>query len=56
MKCEDCEHLEYIGNESYETSYPVGYLCNERELDNDKRFPYKNTKCKKFREVVYVSE
>ena len=25
------------------------YCCSERDLENDKRFPYKNTKCKKFK-------
>lgn len=29
----------------YEEGY-YGYSCLERELDSDKRFPYKNTKCK----------
>ena len=29
----------------YEEGY-YGYSCWERALDNDKRFPYKSTKCK----------
>ncbi|MGL6184841.1 MAG: hypothetical protein ACRC1T_05620 [Clostridium chrysemydis] len=32
----------------YEEGY-FGYTCTERELENDKRFPYKNTKCNKFK-------
>lgn len=31
----------------YEEGY-YGYSCSEREIDNDKRFPYKSTKCSKF--------
>lgn len=33
----------------YEEGY-FGYICTERELENDKRFPYKNTKCNRFKE------
>lgn len=30
--------------------YPTSpfYCCDIRELDNDNRFPYKNTSCKRF--------
>lgn len=37
----------------YEEGY-FGYTCDERELDNDKRFPYKNTKCNKFKEDISI--
>lgn len=40
-------------NCSAESSYEEGYFyyyCDERELENDKRFPYKNTNCSKFKE------
>lgn len=33
----------------YEEGY-YGYSCGERELEDDKRFPYDNTNCKKFKE------
>lgn len=44
--CLLCGHCEAEGG--YEEGY-YGYSCWERELPNDNRFPYKNTKCKKFK-------
>ena len=38
-----------VSEGGYEEGF-YGYSCYERELENDKRFPYKNTKCKKFKE------
>lgn len=43
--CLLCSHCTAEGG--YEEGY-YGYECSERELDGDKRFPYKNTKCKKY--------
>lgn len=43
--CLLCKNCETDGG--YEEGFFFHY-CTERELDNDKRFPYKNTKCNKF--------
>lgn len=44
--CLLCSNCDSEGG--YEEGY-FGYSCSERELDNDNRFPYKETKCKKFK-------
>ena len=44
--CYTCRYLYSEGG--YEEGY-YGYSCYERETENDKRFPYKFTKCKKFK-------
>lgn len=44
--CLLCSHCDSDGE--YEEGY-FSYYCCERELDNDNRFPYKNTKCKKYK-------
>lgn len=46
LLCYYCEN-ESEGVDGYPTK-PF-YVCDIRELDGDKRFPYKNTTCKDFR-------
>lgn len=44
-------------NCSTEGGYEEGYfcyICEKRDLDNDKRFPYKNTKCNKFEADKFI--
>lgn len=46
--CLLCKHCR-DDSESVD-GYPVNpcYICYKRELENDNRFPYKNTNCKSF--------
>lgn len=32
----------------------LGFYCDKRDLEDDKRFPYKNTKCKSFKEDKFI--
>lgn len=46
--CLLCKHCS-DDSESIE-GYPINpyYICSEREVEEDKRFPYKNTTCKSY--------